>query len=130
MKKCLKSKYDWRYNGVELDQVSLCVPEQSLSIEEILRRFTQGTLLAADIERAPSYGEDICPEEDAEHMDPLYDPETDLVDIYEDASQAERLHGELQRKKTSERKKAKAAVATPNDDVPTESDEGEKHEKH
>ena len=39
------SRYGYRFAGVSLDPKSECVPDQSLSVQEILRRFTTGTLL-------------------------------------------------------------------------------------
>ena len=125
MKKNVISKYGYSYKGVALDQVSECVPDQSLSVEEILRRFTQGTLLTGDVERSMPYGDDITPEEDENNMDPLYDPETDIVDVYMDAASGADIRGELEKRKAAARKNAKDALATPSDEVPPQSDERE-----
>lgn len=95
MRKNVISKYGYTYRGVSLDSVSQTVPDQSLSVEDILRRFTTGSLAPADIERDVKYGEDVSPDEDFDNLDPRYDPDYDLVDAYNDAAQAATLAQQL-----------------------------------
>ncbi len=96
MKKILISKYGRSYyKGVSLDSVSKTVPDQSLSVEEILRRFTTGTLLEGEINRGHEYGSDILPDEDLDNLDPRYDPDYDLVDAYEEVQSGQSLRASL-----------------------------------
>lgn len=90
MKK-VKSKYGFTYQGVSLDPVSQTVPDKSLSVEEILRRFTTGTMLADEIVRDHKYGDDIAPDENEDYIRPEYDPDFDISDAYQLAQSVESL---------------------------------------
>lgn len=124
MKKVI-SKYGFTYSGVSLDPVSQTVPDQSLSVEEILRRFTTGTLTEGEIVRQHQYGEDLDPTEDADNMNPEYDPDFDLVDAYELAQSAESLRAELQTRQTSRKQSAANAEPQLPPSPPSESNNGE-----
>lgn len=95
MKKKVISKYDYRYKGVSLDPVSKTVPDQSLSVEDILRRFTQGVLSESEIVRDHQYGDDVNPDEDFDNLDPQYDPDYDLVDAFEQSQKVDELRAEM-----------------------------------
>lgn len=95
MKKKVISKYGYTYKGVSLDPVSITVPDQSLSVEDILRRFTQGVLSESEIVRDHLYGDDLNPDEDFDNLDPQYDSDYDLVDAFLEASNKDALEAEL-----------------------------------
>lgn len=100
------SRYGYRFAGVSLDPKSECVPDQSLSVQEILRRFTTGTLSQGEIDRGAPFGDDICPDEDDDNMRMEYDPDVDLVDMYEEAQRVDELKARLsaqRSKKNSDR---------------------------
>lgn len=127
MEKKVKSRYGWRYEGVSLDPVSKTVPDQSLSVEDILRRFTQGVLTHEEIDRNHAYGEDIAPDEDFDNLDPQYSSDYDLVDAYEEAQQESRLRAELTasaRRRGQGRKKA-APDTPPESSGEAEDDSGQ-----
>lgn len=98
------SRYGFRYKGVSLDPISKTIPDQNLSVEEILRRFTTGILTPVEMDRQHAYGSDIAPDEDEDNLRPEYDPDFDLVDAYELAQQAGRLQEQLKREKQSSKK--------------------------
>lgn len=116
MKK-VKSKYGFTYSGVSLDPVSQTVPDQSLSVEEILRRFTTGTMLADEIIRNHQYGEDIAPDENEDYIRPEYDPDFDISDAYQLAQSAESLRADLQR--PPKLQEVQSATAVPSSNPPS-----------
>lgn len=104
------SRYGYRFAGVSLDPKSECVPDQSLSVQEILRRFTTGTLSQGEIDRGAPYGDDICPDEDDENMRMEYDPDVDLVDMYEEAQRVDELKSRLKAQRSSKKKSSTSSM--------------------
>lgn len=105
------SRYGYKYHGVSLDPISKTIPDQNLSVQEILRRFTTGILTPAEMDRQHAYGDDIAPDENEDNLRPEYDPDFDLVDAWELSQQAQTLKSQLKEQSKKSREKPEQLVA-------------------
>lgn len=105
MKYNLISRYGFHPVGRTFTEPSQFVPDRSLSVQEILRRYATGAITDDVIVRDHQYGDDISPDEDFDNMDPRYDPDYDMVDAFEEANTLETarnsLNKEVQAAKTN-----------------------------
>lgn len=72
----MKNHYNVLFSVDYLEDVSSMtdtVPDQSLSVQEILRRFTSGTLLPSDMQRPTYYDEGSLDDEDFDDIEDMAD---------------------------------------------------------
>lgn len=97
----VKSKYDYDYtqDGVILDSHSLTVPDQSLTLRQIVDRFSNGMIPPGLVHNVQYDDPDATIDDD---VSPLNNPNVDLIDMQE----YEREYREIEsRLKESERRK-------------------------
>lgn len=115
MKYHLISRYGFAPSGRSFTEPSQFVPDKSLSVQEILRRYATGAITDDIIVRDHQYGDDMSPDEDFDNMDPRYDPDYDLVDAFEDALKLQTARNSAKAEIASARSKRsrKRATASP-----------------
>lgn len=75
------------YSGVTIPGKSECVPSQSLTVQEILRRFQSGTMDERILNQYNEFDDDKDLDGLLDDPDPLYRPDFDLADATNIVSQ-------------------------------------------
>lgn len=110
------SKYnlpkDWHKPRYHSDKPSLTVPNQTLSIREMLERFTTGLLTPQSMWR-DDIGDDIST---LDNVNPVFDPSFDLSDrdvIKENAQQSAEKLNRITRSKPKKKEEEPATMTPP-----------------
>lgn len=110
------SKYDYDYtqDGVILDSHSLTVPDQSLTLRQIVDRFSNGMIPPGLIHDVQYDDPDATIDDD---ISPLNNPNVDLIDMQEYEREYREIQGRLT--ESERRKQAPEKDAQLSDEPPT-----------